>query len=182
MQCRQIIRNVIFCGIFALAPCAYAQLPTTQLTSIFPSGGKQGASVEVTVAGADLDDCSQLKFNHSGITAEAKMAAATPLEPARFVPNQFVVKIAGDVPAGIYEARALGRFGLSNPRAFVVGNVNEVSDVSGNSAADKALDVPIPATVNGRVEANTYEFLRLSLKQGERVLIDVAARRIDSRL
>ncbi len=161
---------------------AFAQLPTTQLTSIFPAGGKLGTTVEVTIAGADLDDCSQLKFNHSGIAAEAKMIAATALEPARPIPNQFMVKIAADVPPGIYEARALGRFGLSNPRAFVVGAVDEVSDASGNASADKALDVPIPATVNGHVDANSYEFLRLDLKKGERVLIDVAARRIDARL
>ena len=34
---------------------AFAQLPTAQLTSVFPPGGKQGSAVEVTVAGADLE-------------------------------------------------------------------------------------------------------------------------------
>src|SRR5262245_29985812 len=173
---------VTICAFTALAASAAAQLPTTQLTSVFPPGSKQGSSVEVTIAGVDLDDCSQLKFSHSGITAEAKLTAATALEPVRALPNQFAVKIADDVPPGIYEVRALGRFGLSNPRAFVVGAISEISDSSGNAAADKALDVPLPATVNGRVDANAFEYLRLNLKKGERVLIDVAARRIDSRL
>ena len=61
-----IVCFVVLCGALALAVSADAQLPTTQLTSIFPAGGKQGASVDVTVAGADLDDCSQLKFNQYG--------------------------------------------------------------------------------------------------------------------
>jgi len=170
------------CIVAALASRAFAQLPTTQLTSVFPPGGQQGASVEVTIAGADLDDCSRLVFSHSGIAAEQKKAAATELEPARPAANQFMVKIAGDVPPGVYEVRAQGRFGLSNPRAFVVGSSHEIIDEGGNSAADKALNVPLGNTVNGRVEANTYEFLRLDLKKGQRALIDVAARRIDSRL
>ena len=39
---------------------AFAQLPATQFTSIYPPGAKQGAKVEVTIAGADLDDADKL--------------------------------------------------------------------------------------------------------------------------
>jgi hypothetical protein len=165
-----------------LAAMAHAQLPITQLTSVFPPGGKVGTSVDVTIAGADMDDVQKLVFNHSGLSAAAKMTAATALTPARPIDNQFTVSIGGDVPPGIYEVRALGRFGLSNPRSFVVGTGTESTEPGGNSAADKALDVPLGTTINGRVDANTFEYLRLNLKKGERVLIEVAARRIDSRL
>src|SRR6266699_1031189 len=114
---------------------ALAQLPTTQLTSVFPPGGKQGTAVEVTIAGADTDDVEKLVFNHAGLKAAPKTTAATSLEPARPVANQFIVTIASDVPPGIYEVRALGRFGLSNPRAFAVGLLNETTDAAGNSSA-----------------------------------------------
>src|SRR4029079_8545373 len=119
---------VTICIFAALASRAFAQLPTTQLTSVFPPGGQQGARVEVTIAGADLDDCSRLVFSHSGIAAEQKTAAATELEPWRRATKQSIVKIAGDVPPGVYEVRAQGRFGLSNPRAFVVGSSQEIID------------------------------------------------------
>src|SRR5436189_2950954 len=135
------------CAVALTVASAYAQLPTTQLTSVFPPGGKQGTSVEVTIAGADMDDCSRLLFSHSGITATAKMTTATALEPARPIANQFSMTIGGGVPPGVYEVRAMGRFGLSNPRAFVVGALNEISDANGNAAADKALDVPLGTTV-----------------------------------
>jgi hypothetical protein len=158
------------------------QLPTAQLTSIFPAGGQQGSTVDLTIAGADLDDCSRLLFNHSGITAKQKMVEVTAIEPEHAAANQFVVSIAGDVPPGPYEVRAVGRFGVSNPRSFVVGTLKEINDSTANIAVDKALDVPLGTTVNGRIEANSFEFLRLNLKKGERVLIEVAARRIDSRL
>ncbi len=182
MNYGHLLRCAIFIGAFALCPPARAQLPTTQLTSVFPPGGKQGTSVELTLAGADLDDCSRLLFSHSGITAQPKITSATSLEPARPVANQFLVKIAANVPPAVYEVRAAGRFGLSNPRAFVVGALPEISDASGNTTADKALDLPLGTTVNGHVEANNFAFLRLNLKKGERALIEVVARRIDSRL
>src|SRR5262249_44486749 len=126
---------------------AFAQLPTAQLTSAFPAGAQQGTTVELTIAGADLDDCSRLLFNHSGITAKPKMVAGTAVEPEHAQPGQFVVNVASDVPPGTYEVRAVGRFGVSNPRSFVVGSLREVSDSNANASADKALDVPLGTTV-----------------------------------
>jgi hypothetical protein len=175
----------------ALASCAgllfaaplFAQLPVTQLTSIFPPGGKPGTAVEVTLGGNDLEDVERLAFSHPGITAAAKMSTPTEFEKTpKPLPNQFTVKIAGDVPPGVYEVTAIGRFGMSNPRSFAVGTLNEVSDAAGNSTADKPLEVAIGSTVNGRVDQNAYDYLKLTLKQGERVVIDCAAERLDSRL
>jgi hypothetical protein len=173
---------VIFCAALLGGSIANAQLPTSQLTSLFPPGGKQGATVEVTIAGNDLDDCSRLLFSHAGISAQPKTISATAIEPERPAPNQFVVTIAGDVPPGTYEVRAVGRFGISNPRSFVVGSLAEITDAASNTTAATALEVPLGTTVNGRVDANNFEFFRLNLKKGQRALIEVTARRIDSRL
>jgi hypothetical protein len=175
--------RLLACAGLAAATTAWAQLPATQLASIFPPGGKPGTSVEVTITGSDLDEVDQLTFSHGGITAAAKMTTPTELErTARPVPGQFTVTIAGNVSPGVYEATAVGRFGSSNPRSFVVGTLSELSDSAGNNSADKAIEVPLDSTVNGRVEQNNYDFFRLKLKQGERVVIDCAADRLDSRL
>jgi hypothetical protein len=167
---------------FSTALIARGQLPTTQLTSVFPPGGKQGTTVEVAIAGADMDDVEQLLFSHAGLKSTPKMTSATPLEPARPVANQFTVAIAADVPPGVYEVRAMGRFGLSNPRSFMIGTQNEAVESTGNSSVDKAADLPLDITLNGRVDANTFDYLRLNLKKDQRVRIEVVARRIDSRL
>jgi hypothetical protein len=174
--------GVMSCALAALATAAQAQLPVTQLTSVFPPGGKQGTTIEVTVAGGDMDDTEKLIFDHPGLTAAPKMTAASELEPARPMAGQFTVSIASDVPPGVYEARVQGRFGLSNPRPFTVGTLDEVVDGGGNTVKDKALEVPVGTTVSGRVDQNTYEYFRLNLKQGERVIVNLVAQRIDSRL
>ena len=107
--------------LLVVAAPAIAQLPTTQLTSIFPAGARQGGTAEVTIAGADMDDVTELHFSHPGLAATPQMTPATDLMPTRPVPNKFTANVAQDTPPGIYEVRAHGRFGLSNPRLFVVG-------------------------------------------------------------
>src|SRR5207249_865777 len=93
-----------------------AELPLTRLFSIFPPGGKAGSTVEVTVNGADLDEAAQFLFSSTNITASPK-----PGEP-----NKFLITVASNAAPGVYDARLAGRFGVSNPRGFVVGDWPEL--------------------------------------------------------
>ncbi len=69
-----------FFSLLIIPAMAWAQLPTAQLTSVFPPGGKQGTTVEVTIAGTDLDDSDKLVFNHPGLVAQPKMSPTTEFE------------------------------------------------------------------------------------------------------
>jgi len=177
-------RTSTFCSIAITClavSTAWGQLPTAQLSSVYPPGGKVNSTIDVTIAGSDTDNVQRLIFSHPGITATAKMTAATEFEPAKQIERQFTVKIAADVSTGRYDVRVVGRFGASNPRMFVVGVFDEVTNVSTN-AADTAPAATINQTINGIVDANQRDFVKLTLKKGQRVLIDCQARRIDSRL
>ena len=110
------------------------------------------------------------------------MTAATELEPTRPVPNQFTVTIAGDVPPGMYEVRAWaasacrirGCSSWDSERDRRGGRQQRRRQGAGSARSARpsaAASRPAPTTI-----------FRLNLKQGERVLIDLAARRIDSRL
>ena len=50
----------------------FGQLPSTRVMSVFPPGGQQGHSVDVTITGSDLEGVDQLHFTHPGITAIQK--------------------------------------------------------------------------------------------------------------
>lgn len=167
--------------LLVCASAGLAQLPLPELTSIYPPGGKQGASIDVTITGKDLDGVSELKFSHAGITASQKMADDGILGPQPMA-NQFTLEIAGDVPPGIYEARAVGRFGLSNPRAFEVGASDEVMDDGSNKTVSTPKEITLGSVVNGRVDASSRDYYKVTLKKGQRILVSCTAEQIDSRM
>ena len=188
--------------VIAYTSRVHAQLPAARLDGLFPAGGVPGSSVEVVISGLDLDDVDRLQFSHAGITASRKMA-----EPTRFdegpqpIENTFLVAIEGNVPPANYEIRCQGKYGLSNPRTFVVGVLpeviekepnggndlpawKEVTDATGQKVRENpAVHVTLPATVNGQsVNGSDVDWYRFTGTAGQRVLLDGYARRIDSRM
>ncbi len=218
---RTLFRAAALLGLF-VAPAALAQQPQVQhphprITSVFPTGAKAGTTVEVTVAGTDLDDATGLTFSHPGLRAEVVPApkpdpkAKTPPPPRRQgQPGQpssvkFQVTAAPDTPVGQYDLRVVNRFGVSNPRAFVIGNMLEVEELEPNDDA-VSMDppaavsggpttVPVPGrsgpraqrielgtTVHGVIGAQTdVDYVVFAGKAGQRVLASCLASSIDSR-
>ncbi len=158
-------------------------LPACQLHSLFPAGGKQGSSVEVKItAGADLERVSKLTFSHPGITATQKQAEPAYGGPAQPVTDTFVVTIGKDVPAGLYDVRATGYFGISNPRTFVVSQSEELLESPDNNAFAKAAPIALGTVINGQATAANADYFKFTAKKGQRVIVDVWAQRIDSKM
>lgn len=162
---------------------ALADFPRASLAALQPTGGKQGSQVAVTLLGADLDDLEKLEFSHPGITAAPEMTAPTEFDPQpRAVPRRMVVTIAPDVPAGLYDVVAVGRYGASNPRTFLVGTAPEVTKAGEPDTPAKAQDVAADTMINARPTAGKSDHYAVPLKAGQRIRAEVWARRIDSRM
>src|SRR5438477_10306403 len=172
------VKALIFITAVASPLSSQAQLPLTRLFTVFPPGGQAGTTFEVAVTGADLDETNQLHFSHTNITATQKLSEKTG-EPD---PNRFQVTIGAQVPPGSYEARVLGRFGASNPRGFVVGDLAEITSPTTNHTVESATEVALGTVVNGRADANAVDYYQFSVKKGQRVLIECLAKDIDSRM
>jgi murein DD-endopeptidase MepM/ murein hydrolase activator NlpD len=163
--------------MFAVSPLsAQTQLPQTRLFTVFPPGAKTGSAIEAAITGGDLDEVDRMTFTHAGITAAQKKTGDQP------VANTFVVNVAANVPPGVYEARIIGRFGISNPRAFVVGALAEVNEATTNATFAGAMPLALNSTVNGRADASNSDHYRFSAKKGQRMLVQCDARSIDSRM
>lgn len=162
---------------------AAAQLPETHLGSIYPTGAQAGQSVMLEISGVDLDGVNQLEFSHPGISATQKLAEPGPFDDQpRPVENQFDVKVHGDVPAGKYEVRCRGKYGLSNPRSFTVDSLAEFAETEPNQDLDTATEVSFPGIVNGQLKTNSdLDLFHFEGQQGQRLTIDALARRIDSK-
>src|SRR3954465_12137121 len=114
-----------------------AELPLARLATVWPLGARQGTTIQVAVAGQDLEELSGLQFSDPRITATPAGAAGA-----------FAVAVAADAPVGVYDVRAVGRHGVSNPRAFVVGALEEVVGKGGNVTPEAAAPLGLGVTVS----------------------------------
>lgn len=161
----------------------FAQLPVAHLEGIFPAGGRIGETVEVTINGVDLDDVNQILFSHDGITAKPKVSEPTPFDVGpQPIENQFVVTIGANVPAGRYEVRCRGKYGISGPRGFSVSADASVREIEPNKIEAEATDVPqIPAVIYGQfASAADIDLFQFKGTQGQRLTIFGRSAQIDS--
>jgi hypothetical protein len=184
-------------GLLLVRP-AHAQpqlgsnLPAPRLMTVMPPGGKIGSTVEVAFTGTDLEEPEQLLFSHPGIKAEPLAGPQPPPPEPKKKPKQgvgkpvvsrFKVTLAANVPLGIHDVRFVNKWGVSNPRAFVAGDLTEVLEKEPNNDVEQAQRVELPSTVNGSmanpVDVDYYVFAG---KKGQRVVFSCLASSIDSRL
>ena len=163
-------------------------------------GGTFRTTNVVTVVGADLDEPTGLLFSHPGIKAEyipppvpkapppdpkkkdPPPAMAAPKPPA-VGPHKFKVSVAADVPVGTYDVRFVGKWGVSNPRAFAVGTLNEVVEKEPNNDVPDAQRVEIGTTISGVITNQTdVDYCTFAGKKGQRVLLNCQASSLDSKL
>ena len=161
---------------------AQEAVPQPRLNAVFPLGGKAGTDVELTVAGDAIEGAQQLVASHPGITGAPLMS-----KPDRFFPepratdNKFAVKIAADVPPGVYEVRVANRMGVTNARSFVVGDLAETLEAEPNDDAEKAGELAVNSVVNGVCDARGYDTYKFKATKGQRLIIHCAAQRLDAR-
>ena len=187
------------------------QWPTPKLTSIFPAGGKVGTTVEVGFTGVDLEQPETLWFSHPGIKgtpivpptpapdpkkddgkktdakadpkADAKKDMKKDVKKDAPAIAKIKVEIDKSVPPGLYDVRLVNSKGISNPRVFVVGDLNEVLEKEPNNDIEQAQKIEIGSTINGVVSAPTdVDYFQFAAKKGQRILLHVAGASIDSRI
>src|SRR5687768_4809251 len=113
-----LMRSASLLALLLLASSGRADLPSPRFDRLTPLGA---------VAGADIEEATKLLFDHPGITAK------------HVKDRKFAVSIAADVPAGTYDARLVGKYGVTNPRLFAVSRgLTEVAEKSPNEDRETA--------------------------------------------
>jgi hypothetical protein len=171
-------------------------LPNPRLLVVSPCGAKAGATVEISCYGLHLEEPEKLVFSAPGIKAEKVVDPPLPIDPKTkkpiikpgvTPPNPQVPRFKVTVPAGaavgIGDMRLVNKWGVSNPRAFVVGDLDEVAEKEPNNDVEQAQKVAINSTINGAIaNATDVDYYVFTGKKGQRVVISCLATSIDSRL
>jgi len=179
------------CGVSALS----AQTSPPRLTQVQPAGAQKGATLDLVVSGQFLDNAETLHFDFPGV----KVQLAGDSEKVTIKPNpkqkggmkgpvaqtaqRFKVTLPADAPLGIHDVRVVTKLGISNPRAFVVGDLKEAAEKESNDDVDKAQKVDLNTTVNGIVLSPTdVDYYAFTGKKGQRIVISCLTTSIDSKL
>jgi hypothetical protein len=193
-----------FAVAMILAASALAQqqpgLPMPRIDTVFPPGAKQGASIEEwAVTGTDIEEIESFVFSHPGIKAEKlppppekeEPKSKDPKQPAKQPPPKkknapivakFKVLVAADVPPGNYDVRLVNKWGISNPRVFVVGDLPEINEKEPNNDVPEAMKIDLNTTINGTINSATdVDLYKLTGKKGQRVVLACMANSIDSK-
>ena len=162
----------VFLAAFAILTAsdqAHAELPLIRFDRLSPIGAAAGSTIEVEVLGGDIEEVKSLLFDHPGLKAE-------------FVKERFFkVSVAADVPAGTYDVRLVGRFGVSNPRLLAISHgLTDVAEIEPNNEPEKAQLVAMNSAINGSSDQNGEDWFRFEAKRGQRVTVDCLATRLDS--
>jgi hypothetical protein len=175
---RRLISVAVVSCVLLAASAARAELPLARLSAIFPPGGQPGSQIEVTLTGQDLDGVDRLCFSHPGISAVA-ISQAPGTQPAGL---KFRITVDPSVPPGLYDVRAVGLFGVSNPRTFEVCNGLSAAAKGGNAAPGAATDLPSGASMYAIAEPNVDHFYRVAARGRQRLCVEVATTSLDSKM
>lgn len=176
-----ILRRV-GCVVALLLASASARGQGPTLLTVFPPGAKAGEPVEVTLSGAGFDGDEKLLFSAKGFAAERVGAdpKAAKGQPAASVKFKVTPPKGG---TGVHDVRVVSKSGLSNPRAFAVGSLNEVNEAEPNNDVPQAQKVELETTVNGVIAAPTdVDYVTFSAKAKQTVVVYCLTTSIDSRM
>jgi len=163
-------------GLLSLAcigcTTAFAQLPQPVLNHLFPPGASAGSTNDITVAAADLEEPGSLVFSDPRVIGKPKPGAA----------GVYQVIVPADVPPGVIDLRVTGRFGVSNPRGFLVESTPTLIQPATNTTAQTAAVLARGTAVWSRLAAASRAVYSFDARKGERVLMRVQTTEVDSRL
>jgi hypothetical protein len=163
------------------------------ITELQPRGAQKGKPFTLTLVGRNLGEGAKIRS-----TMPASFTLLTPDQPVSMPdgPMQpegryatFLVEPMPDLAVGVYPIRVVTSEGISNVQLFTVGAFPElVEDESRPGALPNTSDSietsqplpPPPFTLNGTLRGPERDIFRLSVKAGEKRVIEIEARRSGS--
>ena len=155
---------------------------------VYPTGGKQGTSVEVVVGGQSLGDVKGVFVNGKEITGTIIEKIPVNLKEKNLrikeqdIPQiEEMIKVRIDIgrkaEIGIHDFRLETENGYSNRIFFEVSELAEINEVEPNDKPATAFLIPkLPAVVNGQILPGERDCFRFEAKKGETIVCCTKAR------
>lgn len=179
--CRSLLLTMFAVALgvsWPLAVCAQSVcLPAPRLLTTMPMGGQVGSEFEMAITGEHLEPVEELLFSTPKISARPLLD-----DKGVAIKNRFLVSIADDCSPGLYEARVMARLGVSSCRIFTVDEHAEVTQTAPSTSLEAAFELPLDTICNATVPARGINYYRFTAQKDQRLLVDCAAKGIDSKM
>ncbi len=141
------------------------------VSGVFPAGGTVGREVDWTITGRNLASARSLLISGGGVEVVSLAVKDETSATAR-------VRVAGDARPGFREVRLDGPTGVSNLSIVRVDSLPQVAEVEPNDSPEQAQPVPAGSAIEGVLKPLDVDQFRLEGAPGQRLTIDLEARRI----
>lgn len=182
---------VILTAPLAVAPPAAAKDYDPYVMYVFPAGGQRGTTVEIFARGRGLEGASEVRISGPGITAKVlgveepdtklRQRSKNRLDQSEN-PNivRMSLTIAPDAELGQRDLRLVTPKGVTNRRAFVVGQVPEILEVEpeGDDPTEPQAIDSLPVVINGQIDQADRDIFRFTAKAGQTVVCDFQGQRL----
>ncbi|MEZ6133425.1 MAG: hypothetical protein R3C53_00810 [Pirellulaceae bacterium] len=164
-----------------LAHQANAQPPTIEIIGLSRQAAQAGTTCELRFIGNRIDELETLVASTAGLHATVRRQSPRPLEEQTQSTGVFDLQIAKEMPPGLIDVRVLGRFGLSNPRRFLITS-KPIQVVDGNHQnTATAAPLPVDSIALGKCLPQQVGLFHQSLAAGQRLNLVAYAEPIDSK-
>lgn len=145
-----------------------------------PAAAIVGQATDITLFGGNLAGPTAIWTN----LPSAKTELAPGIEGNGTKADQVVYRctLPADAPVGVYAIRLATGKGVSNTRLLMADDLPSVIDNGGNKTLSTAQAVSFPTAVDGATEGESYDFYKLTLPSGQRLSVEMVARRLGSPL
>lgn len=180
------------CGLTSLLWLALAAAPlkaqttSIELSALSQSLAQIGSSIELSVTGTAVDELRQLHFSYPLVSSPTNAALADPsatqvLDKPPSAASSFKTLIDPAADPGRCEVRAVGRFGISNPRPLWLTHKPVVVAGADHTDAALAIDYPIDSIVVARCVPQRRNYYRCAIQPGQTLTAVAYAKQLDSR-
>lgn len=167
-------------AIAVLPPAAQVLAQPPALTFSVPGAVAPGAPTDLTLFGGNLAGPTGIWSNLPG----AKIELTPGVEANGTKADQVVYRftLPPETPVGVYALRLATGKGVSSARLLLVDDLPSVSDNGANKTVQTAQPLPLAAAVDGACEPESYDYYKLTAAAGQRISVEVVARRLGSPL
>ena len=161
------------------ASLAQGQVPLPSIASTFPQAAAPGQTVDVKLRGGNLAGPTQL---WTTFPVEALLPADIAGNGTNAAEITYRLKLPADAPLGVHGIRIATPQGISNLKLFALDDLPSVAQVKPNQTIATAQPLALPLAVDGFVDSLGRDFYKFQAVAGQRVSIEVLARRLGSPL